>query len=368
MSINVIIVDDERPAIRVLQRMLQHYEDLEIRGVYTNPLKAFDDIIKNKPEVVFLDINMPQVRGLDLGSCILEVSPNTNLIFVTAYDMYAVEAFELNALDYLLKPISEERLKKAVERIRSKHLTKPVCLTKKLIIKCLGASILYWDNQQPMKFRTEKTRELFLYILHNRNRRITKEEILDHIWAEDNPERAIRQLYNGIYYIRKALEEYGVDKSRININGDYSINIVNVDIDVDTYCRLGKEVNAISQSELETMEELYTGEYLQGEDYLWVYSKREELARLYLVSLNRLSKIYIEQREFEKAENMLLKAYELNPYDEGISETLMNLYIITDRKGMGVKHFHTYVELIREELGIKPSDKLIKIYHSIIST
>jgi Response regulator containing CheY-like receiver and SARP domains len=367
MSINVVIVDDEKPAIRMLQHMLQQYDDLKIKGIYTNPLKAFDDIIKFKPDVVFLDVNMPQIRGLDLGSCILEASPNTNLIFVTAYDMYAVEAFELNALDYLLKPISAERLKKAVERIRNKHLAKQVYVTKKLMIKCLGGGLLYWDNQPPMKFRAEKTRELFLYLLHNRNHSITKEEILDHVWTEDNPERAIRQLYNGIYYIRKALEEYGVDKSQINIDCNYSMKIVGADIDVDTFCKLGNDINSISQNKLENMEALYTGEYLQGEDHLWVYSKREELARLYQVCLIKLSKIYLEQLEFEKAENKLLKAYEINPYDEGTSEALMKLYIMTDRKGMGVKHFHAYVELIRKELGIKPNDKLIKLYRSIIT-
>ncbi len=112
----VLIVDDEKLARDELQYMLRDFEGVEIIGEAENIHQAEASIIKLKPDLVFLDINMPGGDGFELLER-LTVSPL--VIFVTAYDQYALNAFEVNALDYLVKPVSEVSLAKAIEKSKS---------------------------------------------------------------------------------------------------------------------------------------------------------------------------------------------------------------------------------------------------------
>jgi two-component system LytT family response regulator len=108
-----IIVDDERLARKELQTLLARFEQIEIVGEYGNVEEALVGIEQLKPELIFLDIQMPGKNGFDLLEE-LEVVPK--VIFVTAFDEYALRAFEKNAVDYLLKPVEEDRLAEAVQK------------------------------------------------------------------------------------------------------------------------------------------------------------------------------------------------------------------------------------------------------------
>lgn len=358
-------MDDERPALRGLAFLLEKYPEISIIGMYTNPLTAIDEIGRLKPRVVFLDINMPQLKGIDAASRILDGSPDTNIVFVTAFDQYAVEAFELHALDYILKPINPERLGKTVERVMKKKPMVQQGGDRKLQIKCLGGFKIAWENQEPIKWRAEKTRELFAFLLQNKGRDISKEELLDQLWTEDDPEKAIRQLYNGIYYIRKALEEYGVDSSIINIGSIYNLKLGPVDFDAKRFHEFEKGNRAEGIEELEKLEALYTGDYLEGDYYPWADLERERLSKLYLQCLIKLSEKFMEEKQWDRAENRLIKAYNKNPYEENITELLLELYIETGNKSKAVRHFNKYASLIKEELGIEPHKKLQELVRSM---
>lgn len=218
--ITAILVDDMRPALRELEFLLKQYPNISVEGMFTDPLSAIEKIGELKPQVVFLDINMPQLQGMDAASRILDLSPETDIVFVTAYDQYAIEAFELHALDYLLKPIAKERLERTLDRLRKKTPVVVENPSRKLLIRCFGRFQMGWEGQEPIKWRIEKARELFAYLLQNNKRKISRDELLDTLWPEDSPDRAVKQLYNGIYYIRKALEAYGIGSSLICIGND----------------------------------------------------------------------------------------------------------------------------------------------------
>ena len=113
MSMRTLIVDDEAPARERLKRLLADIEGVELIGEAEGGVQAVEMIERERPDLVLLDIQMP---GLD-GFGVIEALEDLPLvIFVTAYDEYAIRAFEVNALDYLLKPFSRERLEKAVRR------------------------------------------------------------------------------------------------------------------------------------------------------------------------------------------------------------------------------------------------------------
>jgi two-component system LytT family response regulator len=119
----VLIVDDEPLARESLSLALSEFKEIEILGECENGFEAVKAIKEKKPDIVFLDIQMPKLDGFDVLELLGENPPF--IIFVTAYDQYAVKAFESHALDYILKPVSPERLKKAIqkvwEQLRLKH-------------------------------------------------------------------------------------------------------------------------------------------------------------------------------------------------------------------------------------------------------
>lgn len=117
--IRVLVVDDEPPARAKLRRWLMEESDLEVVGEATNGLRAAHLITTLRPHLVFLDIQMPDMNGLEVAA---QLQPENAplLVFVTAHDDHAVEAFDLNAIDYLLKPYDHERLRRALVRIRQR--------------------------------------------------------------------------------------------------------------------------------------------------------------------------------------------------------------------------------------------------------
>ena len=121
MTISVIIVDDERHAREALKHRLAQYPNVTIIAECENGLEAVKAVHECKPDVMFLDIHMPKLDGFDVLDLLGDAAPLT--VLATAYDEYALQAFENNALDYLLKPIAEDRLRKTVERIETRMAT-----------------------------------------------------------------------------------------------------------------------------------------------------------------------------------------------------------------------------------------------------
>lgn len=116
-ELSCIIVDDEPPAIRVLQKFTDQLPDLICLASTTKPIEALELIEKHKPDIVFLDIQMPELTGIQLSKLIQN---KTQIIFTTAYTQFALEGFEVNAADYLVKPISFDRFIAAIEKVRRK--------------------------------------------------------------------------------------------------------------------------------------------------------------------------------------------------------------------------------------------------------
>ena len=112
------ILDDEPLAIRSLRKKLEKFPEIEIIGEATRLKKALSDISEMKPEILFLDIQLTECTGFDLLN---KINYTGKVIFVTAFDEYALRAFEINAVAYLLKPVSTERLASAIERVKSEE-------------------------------------------------------------------------------------------------------------------------------------------------------------------------------------------------------------------------------------------------------
>jgi DNA-binding LytR/AlgR family response regulator len=118
MDLRVLIVDDEQLARDELAFQLERVGGLAIVGQAGNGIEAIEAIERLKPDLVFLDIQMPGLTGFEVARGVLERGLGCHVVFVTAFDQYAIEAFEVNAIDYLLKPVEPPRLEQALQRAR----------------------------------------------------------------------------------------------------------------------------------------------------------------------------------------------------------------------------------------------------------
>lgn len=114
--INVLIVDDESPARARLKKLLQPYPDFQVIAEAENGISALQLTQQFSPDVIFLDIEMPELNGIEVAIALNIKSPL--IVFITAYDEFALKAFEINAIDYLLKPINKNRFFHSLEKIR----------------------------------------------------------------------------------------------------------------------------------------------------------------------------------------------------------------------------------------------------------
>jgi len=114
-KLRTIVVDDEELARQVLRELLQAHEEIDVIAECRNGLEAVKAVAEHKPDLLFLDVQMPKLTGFD----VLElIGPDVPVIFVTAYDEYAMKAFEVHAVDYLLKPVGKDRLGSALRRLK----------------------------------------------------------------------------------------------------------------------------------------------------------------------------------------------------------------------------------------------------------
>jgi two-component system LytT family response regulator len=124
--VNCIIVDDEYPSREELKYFIKNFSNIKIMEEFDDSIKALEYIEGNKPDIIFLDINMPKLNGMALGKIINHFPKKPLIIFITAHKDYAVDAFELQAYDYILKPYSEERIVSTLKNIEKPTDTKSI--------------------------------------------------------------------------------------------------------------------------------------------------------------------------------------------------------------------------------------------------
>lgn len=202
-----LVIDDERLARKELISLLDKFPSIEIVGEAANGEEGIALIQKLKPELIFLDIQMPGMTGFDMLEK-LEVTPQ--VIFVTAYDDYAIKAFEVNALDYLLKPVESSRLEKTIENVLEKAVSnEPVLNSSNQIFvkdgqKCFFVKLqnirmfesegnyvrLYFDSSKPMVLKSLNNLEKRLD--EKEFFRISRKHIVNLTWIE-----SVENWFNG---------------------------------------------------------------------------------------------------------------------------------------------------------------------------
>lgn len=367
---NVILVDDESLALEYLEQLLINIEGLNVIGKYTNPLEAKSSILREKPSIVFLDIEMPGLTGIELVEDIRRSLPKTHFVFVTAFNDYAVKAFELNAIDYLVKPVQQNRLAQTLQRLSINIKNKnPVSSTKTERI-CVFHSLSFTRTIETtevleVKWRTTKARDIFIFLLQHRNKYINVDTLLDIFWTDIERKKGITQLYSAIYQIRKTLSAIEFNISLTKHEHGYLLQLNDVKLDCEEWeaglMKYSKVDDNTFQSHRQLMD-IYQGDYLSDDGYVWAEHERERLRILWIEHLTKVADYLASKNEYVEAISIYLKLQITVPYMDFTYVKLMKLYAVVSNIHAVEQQYSQLKKMLLEEYGIDPKLEIRKWY------
>lgn len=348
--IRVLIIDDEPLALKMMKDLLEQYDCIEIVGCFTEYSDAIDYTDLDTISAIFIDIQLADINGIDAGHSLKELNRSIDIIFVTSYEHYTLEAFEVFATDYLLKPVFKERLDKTINQLMYKHnLTKDDQNRKKLAVTCFNQLNLLDSNGRPIKWRTAKTGELAAFLLHNKGEFINRDIIIESLW--ENNKDVDRLLYTTVYYLRKTFKKLGFNSIVILKNSSYKISLDSFTIDFIRYERYLKSPT------IETMEKavtLYRGDYFYSSDYQWAHSQREIYRTQYEDVLRKLCEHYLAKHNYAKVMHYAKNSLQSNPFQEDLHKMLIHVYYEKRDFSTLKSYYEQTKRLYREELSIQP--------------
>lgn len=367
--INAIIVDDEKPAIDVLKLLLEKTGQICVVESFMNATDALSNLKSLKPDVAFLDIEMPEMSGLEFAEKIIEEDVDIEIIFVTAYDKFALEAFQVNAIDYILKPLSEDDILRVItklEKVRSLQ-TSVRAVSDKGCIYCFGRFQVYGVGcEKSIRWRTSKAEELLAFFVTNLNTEVSKWVVTDALWPECEPEKLNVNLHTTIYQVKKSLLAANIKFDFSYMNGKYKLELPGIYIDVAEF-EMGTNVDHfLTEESIEKQKKalsLYKGDYLAENGYSW----SQNVANLYLIQYRRLvsklSKYYLSRNDYISAEKILQEALNKEPLDDDFNVMMLELYFKKSNKASLVKHYNKIKELYAAELGITPNATMQDLFY-----
>lgn len=373
MSISVMVIDDEWPALDQMKGLLLQCEGVSSVLTYDNPHEALAAAAKLKPDVLFLDIQMPELSGLTFAEKLLPVSPDTDIVFVTAYRNYAVEAFDLSAMDYLLKPVDPSRLLKTWNKLLSKRLSPAAAgatgaageAGRTTAFRLLGDYELT-SPQGLVKWRTHKAQELFAYLWIHRQGSVSV--ILNDVFPQWNYEKGKQYLHTTVYQIRTTLKKVALeDKIELTFGREnYRLESRDIEGDIEKFQEAA--ALAMQNSQLEELQKacaLYTGDLLQSLDSLWVYSARDKYRRLYLKLLEQLTLGLVQAARPHEAEDYAVRLTELEPLEESYALRLIAIYYETAKPLRAQRKFTQFSESYIAETGDALPDWFVDEYRRL---
>ncbi len=250
---NIIVVDDKPHALSALETTIKNViPDCELSG-FTSSREALSYAEENQIDIAFLDIEMPGMNGLILAKKMKEIYSKTNIIFATGYSQYALNAFSLYASDYLLKPVSEDAVRNALEQLRNPVEIKT---DKRMRVQTFGNFEVYVDDNH-LIFKRSKTKEMLAYLISRQGAFCTNNEIIAAIWEnKPNSINLQAQFRNLVLDLTQTLKSVGINDVLVKQRGKLAIATDKVSCDLFDFC--DRDSHAVNR---------YTGEFMT--QYSW---------------------------------------------------------------------------------------------------
>ncbi|MDO4273203.1 MAG: response regulator [Eubacteriales bacterium] len=255
-----ILVDDEQIALDNLKITLEEFQEITEINCFRTAAKTLDWLGENSADIAFLDINMKKMDGLVLAKKLKELCPACAVIFVTGYSEYALQAIQMHASGYLLKPVSKESVRKELDYILS--MKRDVSGHKRIQVQCFGNFEVFTDGM-PMKFQYSKTKELLAYLVDRKGAYCTNGELMGILWEEKSDKVKKYSYFRDLRSdLLKAFSAAGCADAIQKQRG--MIAVVPEKIDCDYYDWLEGKIEAVNRYEGEYMAQYSWGELTLG--------------------------------------------------------------------------------------------------------
>lgn len=248
-----ICVDDEPLVLNLTVSLCRELPELDTVEGFTRAQDALAYLETESADLALLDIDMPGINGLMLAAKLKELCPQISIIFLTGYAQYAVDAFQLHATGYLLKPIHREKLASEINYALSRHPSKQ---SPRVVARTFGNFELLVDGKA-VSFGRSKAKELLAYLIDRQGDRISRAEAFAALWENGRYDRSMqKQLDVIIRSLRDTLQEHDISDI-FEIKGGV-MRIIPNRLDCDLYRFMNGEIDAVNA---------YRGEYMNS--YLW---------------------------------------------------------------------------------------------------
>lgn len=260
----IIAVDDERLVLEDMADIFRKINSVDTFEMFSNPADALEYTALNDDiDAAFLDIEMPLMTGLELARRLNRIRPEIKIIFVTGFKEYAFEAFGVNAIGYVLKPFSEEMIKRELAKVKpvEEALQKP-----RVVIKTFG----YFDvfvEEKPIYFSSSKSKELLALLVDRSGGSVSTENAISMLWPDREYDDTVQSLFRKVLKsLRVALADANISEVLIDVRNQRSVDTTKFDCDYYRFVKNGAD------------EADYRGEYMTGYD--WAQNTRNYLNRL----------------------------------------------------------------------------------------
>ena len=225
-----LAVDDENLQLNKLVDALKAADPSAEILSFNNPLVAFEAVKQAKIDVAFLDIEMGGMNGVELGKKLKQLNPNINIIFVTGYDQYAIDAYSMHASGYLNKPVTVERIKAELSNLR---YPMPVNNdANKLRAQCFGQFEVFFNNK-PIKFARSKTKEMLAYLVDRRGAMVSVKELSEALFGEDKGS----YIRNLVADLSQALKALNIESAFVKHFNSYGVSVGEISCDYYDYLK-----------------------------------------------------------------------------------------------------------------------------------
>lgn len=298
--VKVIIVDDEKQILESTAKKISEIDGFRILGKFASALFAYEQILILEPDVVITDIKMPVMSGIELAAKVKNKKGHIKFVFLTAHRKYAVEAFQLDALHYIIKPVFKEDLEIVLKRaLRLKIIDETVDYKKNKIF-VFGQFTVVNSNNNRVSWQTLKVEELFALLLMHRENGIDRWQLVHELWDMEEVKDPLQNLYSAINRLRKTFENYNLPfKIKIK-NGIYTLEISETYFDYEiykNYSKIYKNID-ITNENLEIYEKIigiYAGNIFGFKVYQWSLYEVESLENLNDKFIEKLRSFYIRE-------------------------------------------------------------------------
>ena len=229
---NILIVDDEPLAVQSLRLEAGKVFSADAHFDTAGTARQALQLARVKPvDIAFLDIEMPEMNGLELAQALKEIRGETNIVFVTAYTEYAMRAWQLHASDYLLKPASEQDIRTALANLRTPLFPPSSPGDQRLQVQCFGNFEVFFHGER-VHFERSGARELFAYLVSRRGAGVSAGELCSILW-EDDGNVTLKKNYVRTYFssLRKTLRAYGLEQVVSHTRDAYAVDPNQLDCD-----------------------------------------------------------------------------------------------------------------------------------------